>query len=242
MAIKSRHVRILVNEADISGQNNNVSVTVGNDRQDVTTFQATAKEFITLDPEGSIEHSGYFYDDAQMEALLEDIATNDETALVGVGFGTNTAGYPIYVITEAPVSSFNVGGEVSNVVTVAGNWGAGQGMSRARELFTGTLASTGNQTGRDLGAGGSADGVAYLWVTGITGSATDAEITVESDSAATFDSPAATDATFTFSDVGATAIAIEGTIGRYVRVVLGDLGGATNITFVCAVAVNGVTQ
>jgi hypothetical protein len=241
MAIRARHVRILVDGVDLSGQNNSVEVAVNTDRSDVTTFQQTAKSWITQDPEGTITHAGYFAASGGMEAQLQALVAADGLATVGVAIGTNAAGHPVYVLPNAPVSGMNVAAPVGNVITVNANWGSGEAMQRAIELYTGTLAATGAQTGRDLAATGSAGGTAYLWVTGITGTATNATITVQSDSASGFTGPT-TKATFTFSALGAYAVAMTGTVGRYVRANLTGLGGATNITFVCAAVVGGVTQ
>jgi hypothetical protein len=240
MAIKARYTRILVDGADLSSQNNNVTVSVNTDNQDVTTFQATARAFLTMDPEGSIQHDGYF-DSAAMEAQLEDIIANNDAVYVGVGFGTGTNGYPIYVLKNSPAAGLTVNSAVGDVITVSGSWATGEGLQRAIELYTGAVAATGALTGRDLGAAGSAGGAVYVWVTSITGTATDAVITVESDSANTF-ATAALEATVTFSATGGYAAAMTGVIGRYVRVNVTDLGGATGFTFVCAVVVDGVTQ
>ena len=240
MAIKARHTRILVDGADLSSQNNSVTVGVSTGNQDVTTFQASAREFLTLDPEGSIQHNGYFYNSGMEEQLQAIIAAND-AVYVGVGFGTATNGYPVYVLKNSPAASLTVNSQVGNVITVSGSWATGEGLQRSIELFTGAVTATGAQTGRDFGAAGSAGGTIFVWVTSITGTAINAVITVQSDSASNF-ATAASEGTVTFSAIGGYAAAMTGAIGRYVRVNVTSLGGATGFTFVCAVVVNGVTQ
>jgi hypothetical protein len=79
-----------------------------------------------------------------------------------------------------------------------------------------------------------------LFVTTITGSATNADIDVESS--ATQAGVYASEGTLTFSAVGAYAIDLTGTVNRWVRINTTDLGGATSFAVIVAVAVDGVTQ
>ena len=59
---------------------------------------------------------------------------------------------------------------------------------------------------------GSDGGTAYLFVTTITGTATNATITVQSDDNTSFTSPA-TEGTFTFSDEGVYVVTMTGRRG-----------------------------
>jgi len=74
----------------------------------------------------------------------------------------------------------------------------------------------------------------------ITGGATDAIILLESDDNTDFTS-AATEATFTFSAVGANEEALSGTIDRYIRLNCTDMGTADSFVVVCIACVSGIT-
>jgi len=74
----------------------------------------------------------------------------------------------------------------------------------------------------------------------IGGTATNAAIKVQSDSASNF-SGVADEATFTFSAVGAYQATLSGTVGRYVRANVTSLGGADDLTFLMIVALAGVS-
>ena len=79
-----------------------------------------------------------------------------------------------------------------------------------------------------------------MFVTTITGSATNAAIKVQS--AATEGGSYADEGTFTFSAIGAYAVTLSGTVDRWVRINTTDLGGATSFVVNAIVCVNGVTQ
>jgi len=132
---------------------------------------------------------------------------------------------------------------VDGALAVNGGWNGGSGIKRGLRVWSGTFSATGAQSTPayiDIGAAGTAGGFAYLHIQAITGAATDAVILVESDTATNFAS-AATEATFTFSAVGAQEQAMAGTVNRYIRLNCTDLGGATNFTVVAIACVSGVT-
>jgi len=135
----------------------------------------------------------------------------------------------------------NISGSVGGVIEFKGGWPAGSGLKRGLRLYSGTISATGGVTHIDLGAAGSAGGWVWLFVTGITGTATGADITVQSDTSSGFGT-AATEGTFTFSDVGGYQVTMTGTVNRYVRLNCTDLGGATSITVGAVIAVPGVTM
>lgn len=241
--IKATYCRILVNEFDFSGQSNSLEVDITTGKQDVTTFQSTAKSFLTLDADGTINQAGFF-DDADAgytEQELAESILNAETLYVAALFGTQTAACPAYVAPATSTDSLNISGATGGVIEMKASWPAGAGIKRGLRLYSGTISATGGVTYIDLGAAGTTGGWCWLFVQDITGTAVDAEITVESDTGTSF-ATAATEGTFTFSDVGGFEVTLSGTVNRYVRLNCTDLGGATDFTVAAVVAVNGRTM
>lgn len=240
--IKAKYSRLLVNEFDLSTQHNSLEVSVATEQQDVSTFQNTGKAYLSMTPEGSIAVKGFFDDAAAgyTEQELAEAIENVETLYVAALFGTQTAACPVYVAPATNVESLTITAPVDGVIEIDGGFPAGSGLRRGLRCFSGTLSATGAQTYIDLGAAGAAGGLAWLWVQTITGTATNATVTVESDDNTGFSS-AATEGTFTFSAVGGYQVTLSGTIDRYVRLNCTSLGGATSFVVVGAVAVTGVT-
>ncbi|WP_230685363.1 hypothetical protein, partial [Streptococcus pneumoniae] len=84
------------------------------------------------------------------------------------------------------------------LITANGSWFDGTGIKRGLQVYRGTISATGTTTYIDTGAVGSAGGYAWIWITAVTGTATNATILIQSDDNTGFSSPA-TEATFTFS-------------------------------------------
>lgn len=245
MATKAKYTRLLVDEFDFSSVSHNLEVAFTAEKQDVTTFQASGKEFLVLGAEGAITHQGYLTGSAagSFEAEVYAALANAESSTVAALFGTDTAACPAYVAPGCNADGLTIEAPVAGVLAVNGNWGGGSGIVRGLRVWTGTFSATGPQTVPgyiDLGAVGSAGGKAWLFVQTITGTATNATITLESDDNTGFTS-AATEGTFTFSAVGVQAMTLSGTVDRYVRLNCTSKGGATSFVVVAVAAVSGAT-
>jgi hypothetical protein len=155
-------------------------------------------------------------------------------------FGTNNTAPPAYVLDATWGQNLTINSPVAELITVTGEWPANDGMRRGRAVYDGDLDATGTTTPRDFGAAGSAGGVALLFVQDIAGTATDADIDIESS--ATVDGTYASEGTATFSAEGVVAVAMTGTVNRWIRLNVTDLGGADGFTVVAIVCINGVTQ
>jgi hypothetical protein len=240
--IKAKYSRILVNEFDLSTQHTSIEASVSTEQKDVSTFQNTAKAYLSMTPEGAISITGFFDDAAAgyTEQELAESVENAETLYVAALFGTQTAACPVFVAPATSTDNVSITAPVDGVIEVTGSFPSGTGLRRGLRCFSGTISATGAQTYIDLASAGSAGGLAWLWVQTITGTATNATITVQSDDNTGFSS-AATEATFTFSAVGGYQVTLSGTIDRYVRLNCTSLGGATSFVVVGAVAVTGVT-
>ena len=242
MATKATWTRLLVDQWDFSSVSNSLETSVNVQREDVTTFQSTAKQFVAIGAEGGIAQAGYLTTFAanSFEQEITEAINNTESLYVAALYGTDTAKCPAYVARGANADGMTIKAASDKVLTLSGSWGEGSGICRGYRMFSGTISATGGQTYIDMGAAGSAGGLAWLFIQAITGTATNATITVQSDDNTGFATPA-TEGTFTFSAVGGQEIALSGAVDRYVRLNATSLGGATNYTVVGVIALSGIT-
>lgn len=240
-ARKGTDAMLLVDEYNFSGQTSSFEVTTGISEADATDLESDAMEYEAILPSMKISQSGYLNGSAadSFEAEL-NARLGTGVAYIGCLIGKADANCPAYIIDGTFASSLTIQSPAAGLITLNGDWGLARGGSRGIRIFTGELTATGAQTAVDLGSAGSDGGECYLFVQAIDGTATNADIDVES---ATLEAGAySSEGTFTFSAVGSYKMTMSGTVNRWVRVNLTDLGGATGITFVMIVCTNGVTQ
>ena len=241
MATKAIDTHVLINEFEMSAQSTGLTIESAVDSLDSTTFQDTAAEFTLALPSPKISVNGLFtgigasYLEDELQSLI-----GTQTSIVAGLLGTATAACPGYVIPSSSPEVMKVDAPVAGLITIESAF-TGSSMFRGIRIAHLTISATGAQTGVDLGAAGAAGGNVFMFVTAITGTATNADIDIESDSSAGFGT-AAVEATHTFSAVGATQVSMSGTIGRYVRLNVTDLGGATDFAVVAIACVDGVTM
>ena len=239
MAIHGRYTRIFVNQFALAGVSNSVQLQLPIGSLDATNFESTAQEWIATIGNAQLVHAGYLHGKTTglEQALYNGMTT---PAYVAALFGTAATKCPAYVLQQSYAGQLTIDAPADGVVAVNGNWlgGSGGGIKRGYRVFTGTISGTGGQTGTDWTTAGTAGGYAWLFVTAIVGTATNATITVESDTVSNF-ATAATEGTFTFSAVGGYQIALSGTVNRYIRLNLTSLGGATSVTVMGVVALTG---
>ena len=241
MATKAVDTHVLINEFEMSTQSTGLTIESSVDSEDSTTFQATGAAFTMKLPSPKISLNGYFtgvgasYLEGELQSLI-----GTQTSIVAGLLGTATAACPGYAIPSAAPDAMKVDAPVNGLITIEGGF-VGSRMYRGIRIAHLTISATGAQTGVDLGAQGTAGGNVFMFITAITGTATNADIDIESDDNAGFTS-AAVEATHTFSAVGATQVSMSGTIDRYVRLNVTDLGGATDFDVVAICCVDGVTM
>ena len=246
MAIKATRTRLVIGSSteawDFSGVSNSLDVSLSGEKIENTRFQDTAKTYTTGDASGTIAQNGYF-DDTSTGSFEQEIAEsiiNGETLYVGAIFGTNQSVPVAYVAPATNTESMAINSPVSGLITANGSWFDGTGIKRGLQVYRGTISATGTTTYIDTGAVGSAGGYAWIWITAVTGTATNATILIQSDDNTGFATPA-TEATFTFSGKKVNEQALSGTIDRYLRLSTTSMGGATNFTVCVVAAVSGVT-
>lgn len=243
LATKTRLVVGSATEAwDFSGVSNVLEVSLAGEKIENTRFQDTAKTFTTGDVSGSISQNGYFDNTGtgSFEQEMAQAMDGVELLYIGAIFGTNQSTPVAYVSPGTNVEGLKVSAPIGGLITVEGSWFDGLGIKRGFQVHRGVISATGTTTHIDIGAVGSAGGFAWLWVTDITGTATGADIVLQSDSDSGFGT-AATEGTFTFSGKGAFQVTLSGTVNRYLRLNTTDMGGATNFTVCVVAAVSGVT-
>jgi hypothetical protein len=245
MASKAIHTRILAGGYLISSQTNKAVIKLDSDKTDVTCFEDTAQNFIVQDPKAGIDIGGYIVhttaDADTYDAISHGaLATQITVGVIKSTTATMTGGTG-YVIPNSNAISLSHDMSVGNVMALQASWGGASAMKRGKVPYAGVaISATGTKPSIDLGAQGTTGGAAYLFVTTITGTASSAAIKVQSS--ATEGGSYADEGTFTFSAIGAYAVALTGTVDRWVRINTTSLGGATSFIVHCVVSVNGVTQ
>lgn len=241
-AKKGTLAQVLVDEFDFSGDTAQVTVTVAMTEQECTGLQAEAMAYEPILPSMRIEQNGYIRGAGSAGDFEDELWERFGVAgvIVAALIGTDVDACPAYVLADTFKQTMNIQHPATGLITLNGAWGIGEGGHRGIRVFYGTLDATGAEAAVDLGAAGSAGGRCFLFVQAITGTATDAIIDVESS--ATEGGTYAEEAEFTFSAVGAYMELMTGTVNRWVRLNVEDLGDADDFTVVLVVCVDGVTQ
>ena len=238
------YTRLLAGGYLISNQTNSVDIAIQAQDQDVTTFEATGKEFITLPPQSTITLNGYMTFSATDAGTYEKIAfsaldTADTLGIVKSASSTY-AGSVGYVMPSALTQNLQMDSPVGGVMTVNGTWkSSDDGLQRGLCVYSGTISATGGTAAIDLGAAGSDGGRAYLFVTTETGTGSGATIDIESST--TEGGTYTSEGEFAFDGVGAVAVTMTGTVNRWLRLNCTDLGSATSWFVTCIACVSGVT-
>lgn len=237
MAVLGRDIKILIDQFDFSGASNAASGDWSVPELDNSGFQADALTFEPGLSSGKLTHKGYYDgDDAgDLEKELRDRLGTASAVHLGVLLDDTVA----YVSAQAWQQQVKLDMPLNDLITIEGSWPGAMNWQRGRVLFDGTLDATGEEAAVDVGAAGSAGGIVYVWVQSIAGTATGAEVDVESS--ATEGGTYASEATVTFSAVGGFTAAMTGTVNRWLRINCTDLGGATAVRLVVAACVAGVT-
>lgn len=246
MTVKGCRTRILVGGVDLSGDTNTVGVSIQGRTLDYGVLQDCDVRRLALSPQGVIEHNGYYTGPAagKLEAEMYTYLGNTAGIHVGVIYDTNGAIPFAYIQDQAYNQRLAIAGQAGQLITVAGNWptlkGAGARLIRGYQIFGGVISATGAVTGIDFGAAGTTGGKAYIFVTNITGTASSAQVKIQSDTASNH-ATTADEGTATFSAVGCQEVDLSGTVNRHIRLNCVSLGGATNFTIYAIVCLNGVT-
>ena len=234
--MKGTEASILVDEYIFDGSTSQIELQMQVGEGESTNLASTAGEYVPILPSQRITQQGWVdgvaADDFQAE-LDARLANNG--VLVTVLFGKSSVGCVAYTIPDSQNVEMNIASPMAGLMTVSGNWGTTAAIRRGIRIWEGEISATGGKTSQDNGVGATTGGYAFLHVTGIDGTASDAEILIESSPD---NSTWSTEATFTFSDLGGYTATLSGTVGRYLRVNVSDLGGADSLTLTAVVSLN----
>jgi len=228
------NARVYVNGYDLSAYLKNFSISGEAETHDVTTFTATAKNYIaglkdaTLSADGVYDGDTGAVDEVIQAALGQDASIwtyfpQGETAVSDAGYGF-----------DAIETSYEVETPVDDVAAVSAEAQSKTGLERVLTYHPlGQETESGNSTSIDNGSSSSNGGVGYLQVTGLEGAAPTLDITIQHS-----DDDGSTDpwsAICTFTQVTAANSSerkeVTGTIKRYTRAVWTFGGTITNATF-----------
>lgn len=229
--MKGTEMGVLVDEFVFDGATSKVEITFDVPEQEATNLASSGQEFEPFPSKMQIAQTGYFEgiaDGSLEKELNRRLAKTGVivTALVGKSATPCIA----YSILNCANMTMKFGAPMDNLVTLDGAWGVATNPRRGKRIYSGTLSAIGTTPSVDYGAGAYANGGwAILHVTGIAGAASGAQIVVESSANGTTGWTA--EATFTVSAKGAYALALVGSVDRYLRVNLTNKGGATSLTF-----------
>ena len=226
--LKGTEASILVDEHCFDANTSQIELVWAIGEGETTSLASDAMEYIPILSKFTINQNGYFgglAENGYEKEFWDRLATSGAqvTALIG----TSAVGCAAYFFTDAAGMGMNYAFPTNGVVTLNGSWGTSEKWRRGKRLWTGAISATGEKTSVDFGAGGTTGGMAVLHISAISGAATNATIDVESSADnITF----ASEGTFTVSAIGGYTLTLSGTVGRYLRINLTSLGGATSIT------------
>lgn len=224
---------------NFSCDTNNLTFTANVPPLEYLTLCSTGLQYEPFLPSGTIETQGYYSGSGAgyIEKEVYDRLGTSTATYVTALYGTNATKAAAYTIHSTWGSQMTVEAPVDNLITLNSAW-TEQTTYRGWRIFSGTISATGDQTSVDFGSAGSSGGYAYLYVTTITGSATNAAVKIQSSSN---DSTFADEGTFTFSNKSCQVVTMSGTVNRYLRLSCTSMGGATSFVVQGVACVYGVT-
>ena len=246
MPVRGCKGRILVDQYDFSLDTSGVTLDFETPEIEFSTLQACNIQKLPSLAGAILTQNGYFDGPAEgeLEKEIYDRLTGSSGFFVSLVIGTDQAIPVAYTLNYAFAKMLQLQTPLTSLITINAEWvskgESGRPAYRGYLVYYGTLSSTGAQTGIDFGASVSAGGKAFLHVVAIDGTATNAQIKIQSDTASNFAS-AADEGTFTFSAVGSYELSLSGTVNRHVRANVVTLGGATSFLVALVVCTDGRT-
>ena len=241
MGVKAYRGRLLVDEFDFSLDTFSASLANTAEPLESSNWQSAAMQYQPDATGSQLTMSGYYTGNDAGDIFQEVYSRlgTETAAWVAWLLNTTALGQPAYVLASAWGSNVTVDTPVNDLLKFNGTF---EGVaSGGLTLLDGQVTATGNGTVVTLPAAGTTGGTAFLFVRDITGTAVDAIVTIECDTVVGMTTP--TDkGSITFSDVGVYPLTISGTVETYVRVVIDDLGGATDFTAALVLCVADVTM
>jgi len=228
------NARVYANGYDLSAYLKNFAVSGEAETHDVTTFTATAKNYIaglkdaTLSADGVYDGDTGGIDEVMQAALGQDTSIwtyfpQGESAVEDAGYGFS-----------AIETSYEVETPVDDVAAVSAEAQSKTGLERVLTYHPlGQETASGNSTSIDNGSSSANGGPGYLQVTGLEGAAPTLDISIQHSDDGGVADPWSAVCTFTQVTAANSSErkAITGTIKRYTRAVWTFGGTITSATF-----------
>ena len=243
MASSGHLTELFIDGVRLSTGSFSLDLSIDTPQEDATTFQAAAASTVSMLNAATLEQNGYLTPSSSPRSLEAKLyAAVSASGVVAALFGTADAVCPAYVLPDADGSNVKIGAG-QKLMTIGGKWGSGNlGIRRGKRIYQNSFTTTGPLPGADMGSAGSNGGTLYLFLYANTGSPTNAQIKIQSDSASNF-ATAVDHATITgISDLKAFSATLTGVIGRYVRLNVLSMGGSSSLTAMAILCLNGVTM
>lgn len=225
--MKGTQAAVWVDEFEFSAATSQIEIQCEVSEGERTSLASTAQEFLPILPKTTVVQNGYF-EGVLTSGFEAELAARFAAggAIVTVLVGKSDADCIAYTLPDAAGYEMTFAAPANNLVSLNGKWGTSASAVRGRRLFNGTFDALESGASVDFGAGSTNGGTVFLHVAAITGTATNATITVQSspDNNTWSDEGA-----FVFSAVDGYALALAGVVGRYLRLACTHLGGATAI-------------
>lgn len=240
MPVSANHIKILIDEFDFSGDSNVAAVETSVAALDCTAFQSDAIRQMPGLPAGMIAHGGYYTgpDAGDIEAEMQSRQGDTGNAYVAVLLGTNDAACPGYIAPTTWGQAMKIDMPMDGLITLNGEWPAPAGLRRGLRLRDATVTTEGAGATVDLGAAGTLGGALFLFVQATDGQNTLAAVEHSANGSTGW----AAKASGEIDAEGVVVVTFTGSINRYVRINVTDLGTATSVQLIAILAVTGVTE
>lgn len=233
-------VAVLVDKWDFSGSFFSVETEHTVEEKDNTTFGALA---VSAEPglaSDKLMLRGY-YSSYAAGSVYRELRTRMGTAGAGLCMAllidTDDANEVAECSPDAWGKNLKTTMAAKELITFELNTADASDMAAGLVLWRGEVTATGTKTGVTFPAPGVAGGLVFVFVSSITGTATNAQVVIESSVPGAY----ATEATMTFSATGGYSAAMTGNVGSVIRANIANLGGATAVTLTVIACVKGVT-
>lgn len=240
--MRGTDVRVFINELDVSGDTAEVSMESTVEEYESATLTSTIADYSPGINSGQININGYVNGvEAGFEnSLRQALATSGNIVMMVLDFQNLPA--PTFVCENAHENGLTWTMPVDGLITIEGAFKAKSGVKRGKMLQYKTVRSAtgGGTAGQLVGALTTMSGKGYVVLHSVTGTQS-TPITAKIQSSANGTSGWADEASFSFSDVGAQAVAITTPAGEYFRLDVTSLGGATSATLSWVVSLDGLT-
>lgn len=241
MGVKAHNGLLLVDEFDLSLDTFAATLETSAEALESSNWQSSAMQYQPDAVDASLSITGYYTGNDAGDIYQEVYSRlgTETPAYVAWLVDSRLDGNPVYVMDTAWTANVTIDTPVNDLLKFQGTF---EGIPYGGVLLAyDTYSTTPNGAVVNLGAAGSNGGRAYCFVTGITGTAVDAGITIECDTTSGMSTPTDKGA-FTFSATGVYTLTLSGTVEQYVRITVDDLGGATDISVIVVLCVADVTM